>query len=93
MSRRWIEESLTPQINGDGIYFYGYQWWLGRSLVNREEIRWVAGVGHGGQRLYIVPRLGLIVLAMAGLYDSTLYPGVVGEVVLRRYALQSIAKT
>jgi hypothetical protein len=30
-----------------------------------------------------------VVLAMAGLYDSTMFHGIVGEVVLRRYALQS----
>jgi CubicO group peptidase (beta-lactamase class C family) len=89
VSGSWIKDSTTPQTNGEGIYFYGYQWWLGRSLVNREEIRWAAAVGHGGQRLYIVPSRGLVVLAMAGLYNSTMYHGIVGEVVLRRYALQS----
>jgi CubicO group peptidase (beta-lactamase class C family) len=89
VSRSWIEQSTTPQINGEGLFFYGYQWWLGRSLVNREEVKWIAGVGWGGQRLYIVPSKGLVVLAMAGLYDSMVFHGIVGEVVLRRYALQS----
>ena len=23
-------KSIKPRVNGDGIYFYGYQWWLGR---------------------------------------------------------------
>ena len=91
VARAWVEESITPQINGEAIYFYGYQWWLGRSLVNREEVTWAAGVGNGGQRLYIVPSRGLVVLAMAGLYDSMMYQGIVGEVVLRRYALQAAA--
>jgi CubicO group peptidase (beta-lactamase class C family) len=89
VSRSWIEDSTAPHINGEGLFFYGYQWWLGRSLVNREEIKWVSGVGYGGQRLYVVPTKGLVVLAMAGLYDSTMFHGIVGEVVLRRYALQS----
>ena len=89
VSRSWIEDSTAPHINGEGLFFYGYQWWLGRSLVNREEVKWISGVGYGGQRLYIVPSRGLVVLAMAGLYDSTMFMGIVGEVVLRRYALQS----
>jgi CubicO group peptidase (beta-lactamase class C family) len=92
VSRAWIEDSTAAHINGDAIYFYGYQWWLGRSLVNREEIKWVAGVGHGGQRLYIVPSRGLVVLAMAGLYNSAMYQGIVGEVTLRRYALQAAVR-
>src|SRR5215813_2373850 len=25
--------------------FYGYQWWLGRSLVSRQEIKWISAVG------------------------------------------------
>jgi CubicO group peptidase (beta-lactamase class C family) len=28
----WAAESIKPRINGDGLYFYGYQWWLGRSF-------------------------------------------------------------
>ncbi|HEV8391619.1 MAG TPA: hypothetical protein VGQ35_17345, partial [Dongiaceae bacterium] len=59
------------------------------SLVNREEIKWICGTGYGGQRLYVVPSRDLVVLAMAGLYDSMMFQGIVGEVVLRRYALQS----
>jgi len=39
----WITESTTPQINGKGIFLYGYLWWLGRFLVERREIPWIAG--------------------------------------------------
>jgi CubicO group peptidase (beta-lactamase class C family) len=92
ISRAWIEDSTAPHINGESLFFYGYQWWLGRSLTNREEIRWISGVGYGGQRLYIVPSKGLVVLTMAGLYNSTMFHGIVGEVVLRRYALQSVLR-
>ncbi|HET6159726.1 MAG TPA: serine hydrolase [Dongiaceae bacterium] len=91
VSTSWIEESTGPHINGDGLYFYGYQWWLGRSLINREEVKWICGMGNGGQRLYVIPSRDMVVLAMAGLYDSIMFQGIVGEVVLRRYALQSAA--
>jgi CubicO group peptidase (beta-lactamase class C family) len=85
----WVAASLTPQINGAGLYFYGFQWWLGRSLVERREVTWAAGVGWGGQRLFIVPSLDLVVVVLAGLYDNPALQPVVGEVVLRRYALAS----
>ncbi|MBP7669950.1 MAG: serine hydrolase [Ferrovibrio sp.] len=87
VSPGWITESLEPQVNGAGLFFYGFQWWLGRSLVNRREIRWAAAFGHGGQRIFIAPELGIVVVVTAGLYGDPVLMNVVGEVVLRRYAL------
>ncbi|TIO05519.1 MAG: serine hydrolase [Mesorhizobium sp.] len=87
ISAAWIDESTSPHVNGAGLFFYGFQWWLGRSLVNRQEIRWISAVGYGGQRLYIVPSLDLVVVVMAGLYDNPFLQSMVGEVILRRYAL------
>ena len=66
----WIEAATSPQINGQQLYFYGYLFWLGRSFAQGREIDWIAGVGLGGQRLYIVPSLDLVVLVHAGLYQS-----------------------
>jgi CubicO group peptidase (beta-lactamase class C family) len=88
-SADWIEQSTSPQINGEGILFYGYQWWLGRSLIERREVDWVAGVGLGGQRLYIVPSKRLVVVVNAGLYNKPLQ-AVVGTIVLNHYALPAI---
>jgi CubicO group peptidase (beta-lactamase class C family) len=87
VSRSWIDESTAPQIHGEALFFYGYHWWLGRSLIDRQEVTWIAGVGYGGQRLYVVPSLDLVVLVMAGLYDEPVLQSIVGDVVLRRYAL------
>ena len=83
----WIALSTAPRLNGPGLFFFGLQWWLGRSLVAREEVRWIAGVGWGGQRLFIVPERNLVVLAHAGLYDNPPMQPIPAEVVLRRYAL------
>jgi len=55
----WAAQSIKPRINGEGLFFYGYQWWLGRSFHNGGELTWAAGVGLGGQRLYVVPALDL----------------------------------
>ena len=87
ISAKWIAASTAPRINGEGIFFYGYLWWLGRFLVEGREIRWVAGVGNGGQRLYIVPRLDLVVAVNAGAYSA---PQVAGEMVLKRHVLPAI---
>jgi hypothetical protein len=46
--------------------------WVGRSLVNKREIDWTAGVGLGGQRVFVIPSLDLVVVMTAGLYTSPL---------------------
>ena len=72
LPKGWSAESVKPRINGAGIYFYGYQWWLGRSLhVGREQL-WFAGFGWGGQRLFVVPGLDLVVMINAGHYGGPL---------------------
>lgn len=85
----WVAQSTAPQINGEFLYFYGYQWWLGRSLVDHREVDWVAGVGLGGQRLYIVPDKRIVVAVNAGLYDKPLQAAV-GNIVLNRYVLRAL---
>jgi CubicO group peptidase (beta-lactamase class C family) len=69
----WVAESMKPRINGFGLYQYGYQWWLGRSYVRGREVTWTAGMGDGGQRLYVVPTLDLVVVVNSGLYHGGPY--------------------
>ena len=47
---------------------YGYLWWQGQSLIGDHDIEWVGALGRGGQRLYVVPTLNLVVAVTAGLY-------------------------
>jgi CubicO group peptidase (beta-lactamase class C family) len=89
VSKAWIDESSSPHVHGEGLFFYGYHWWLGRSFVNRQEIKWISAVGWGGQRMYIVPGLALVVVVMAGLYDNPNLQPIVGDIILRRYALSA----
>lgn len=64
----WAAESIKPRINGDSLYFHGYEWWLGRSFRNGSELTWAAGIGLGGQRLFVVPALDLVVMVNSGHY-------------------------
>jgi CubicO group peptidase (beta-lactamase class C family) len=69
----WIDDSIAPQIGApDRLFFYGYQWWLGRSLVDRREVAWAAAMGYGGQRLFVVPALDLVVAITAGHYGEAM---------------------
>jgi CubicO group peptidase (beta-lactamase class C family) len=89
VSAAWIDASITPQIQGPQLYFYGYQWWLGRSLVNGHQVDWAVGYGLGGQRLFILPQLDMVVLVMAGLYRSDMQS--LGPLIaLNRYVLAAV---
>jgi CubicO group peptidase (beta-lactamase class C family) len=85
----WIAAATTPHISAPLLWFYGYQFWLGRSLVHGREVDWALGMGYGGQRLFIVPALDLVALVHAGLYRSSMQ-GAVPLVVLNRYVLPAV---
>lgn len=91
VSASWIDDAMSPQINGLSPYFYGYFFWLGRALVDRQEMQWAAAVGLGGQRLFIVPKLDLVVAINAGLYKSPLQT-LVPITILNQYVLQAISR-
>ena len=87
----WVEQSTKPWVNGWRFYRYGYQWWIGDSYLRDHEITWFAGLGLGGQRLYVVPALDLVVVVNCGLYvegpyhslQETVPRGILENVVLR----------
>jgi CubicO group peptidase (beta-lactamase class C family) len=70
VSKAWIDVSMTPRLEATGPYFYGYLWWLGRSLHDGREVHWTAALGRGGQSIRIVPDLDLIVVVTAGYYQD-----------------------
>lgn len=74
VSADWIAQSITPRFQAIGFFgstmFYGYQWWMGRSLAGGKEIKWVGAFGWGGQRIFIVPELDLVMMTTAAQYGQ-----------------------
>ncbi|MET3841252.1 serine hydrolase [Bradyrhizobium sp. OAE829] len=72
VSPEWIEQSVRPRFQAigyfGGLFFYGQQWWMGRSIAQEKEVKWIAAMGLGGQRLFIVPDRDLVVMTTSGLY-------------------------
>ncbi|MDX1390720.1 MAG: hypothetical protein R3344_16140, partial [Acidobacteriota bacterium] len=62
----WIERSWTPvarsRWSGAG---YGYLWWS--RVFNGEVVRY--GWGYGGQFVFVIPRLALVVAVTSSLVD------------------------
>jgi Beta-lactamase class C and other penicillin binding proteins len=74
VSAKWIEQSITPRFQAiglfGGLFYYGQQWWMGRTLSGDKDVKWIAAMGLGGQRIFIVPELDLVVMTTQGLYGS-----------------------
>ena len=73
VSEAWVHESTKARIahiDAVATLRYGYQWWGDETEVGDRKVSWITAVGFGGQRIYIVPALGLVVVITAGLYDS-----------------------
>jgi CubicO group peptidase (beta-lactamase class C family) len=74
VSADWIEQSVVPRFQAigyfGGLFFYGKFWWLGRTLSGEREVPWISAMGLGGQRIFIVPSLDLVVTTTSGLYTN-----------------------
>jgi CubicO group peptidase (beta-lactamase class C family) len=71
----WLAASFTPRVSMPDGRRYGYQWYLGAVPMDNGTggVRWeetVSAIGNGGQRLFLLPRLDLVVAVTAGNYDA-----------------------
>jgi len=89
VSAEWIAQSTKPQIEATDFLLFGDEWWLGRLLIDKREVPWIAGMGLGGQRLFVVPALDLVVVTTAGYYDSLTQYSLPWEI-FRQYAVRSV---
>lgn len=85
----WIAESTLPRLNTEGLLYYGYQWWMGRSLLRGRDLAWICGFGNGGQRLFVLPDLDLVVAINASHYGSSLQ-GTIPLAILNRLVLPAV---
>jgi CubicO group peptidase (beta-lactamase class C family) len=71
---RWLAECLTPRVSVDEQRRYGYQWYIGdfeyASRGKPRLDRWIGCFGNGGQRLFVMPDLDLVVAVIAGNYGA-----------------------
>jgi CubicO group peptidase (beta-lactamase class C family) len=71
---------------------YGYFWWLGPGCASSPPTPWFAGIGNGGQRIWVVPSRDLVVVTTAGLYNDPTQGQVATGVFLRVLAAVPAAK-
>jgi CubicO group peptidase (beta-lactamase class C family) len=65
--KAWIDTLLAPCKSGEE---FGHHWWIGSVWVRGQQVGWHGAVGNGGQRLFVVPALDLVVVTTAGEYTN-----------------------
>jgi CubicO group peptidase (beta-lactamase class C family) len=66
----WLRASGEPRAHVDDFVRYGYHWWLASSGLGDRAVPWIAAFGNGGQRLFVLPELELVVVVTAGNYNQ-----------------------
>lgn len=65
----WVKRATTAMIRMADGRGYGFHWYTGAfSDGKHPPLPWIAGIGWGGQRLYVVPKLDLVVGINCGNY-------------------------
>jgi CubicO group peptidase (beta-lactamase class C family) len=90
VSDSWIEAATSLQIGTLSSLGYGYQFWLGQTSTPGGQVDWVAARGQGGQRIFIVPKMDLVVVVTAGNYYGKPQLSGLPYMVFEDYVLPSV---
>ncbi|MFP8779629.1 serine hydrolase domain-containing protein [Hydrogenophaga sp. RWCD_12] len=66
----WVKAATSPQLAASPDLGYGYQWWTSEQTVGSHKLPVIQAIGNGGQRLYVVPELDMVVAMTAGDYGT-----------------------
>lgn len=62
VSESWIDASLSDYVRIDDKSNYGYLWWRPEYLVEGNRFRANMMSGSGGNRVYVLPEFGIVVV-------------------------------
>lgn len=90
VSKAWVEESTKTHVDGLGLG-YGYQWWRGKAFINSQTIEVLYASGHGGQKIFIIPKFDLVVVFTSKVFNPKGHSG--PEQLLIKYILPAMTTT
>jgi len=70
VSEEWVKESTRKHIETFRGYGYGYQWRTGKTVICDQEIEAFWASGTGGQKIYVFPKLDLIVVFTSKIFGN-----------------------
>jgi len=93
LPKKWVENSIKNYRNLENVpgkNGYGYLWWHNTYQVNGENVNSIEARGAGGQYIFVIPKLEMVVVITSGNYRNgkTQQP----ELILEKYILPDIEK-
>ncbi len=85
----WLTEALSRKSSVDAEIDYGFHWYRYNGSAGGSP--WYGAFGNGGQRLFVMPRPGIVLAILCGNYNRP-DQGVVPRTVLRDYVIASILR-
>ncbi len=77
VSEEWVKLATRRHIkNPRGGQYYGFCWFPGTLKRAGKEVEYIASFGYGGQTLYLIPELDLIIVFTCELTDRNTYVSV-----------------
>lgn len=74
LSETWIDFSLREHVLVDPGLSYGLSWWIKKINLDQAEVTYYYAWGYGGQHIFIVPHVELVVVTTGGWYQQNLTP-------------------
>lgn len=68
---QWIDQSLKEHIYVYENLYYGLGWWIKNITINQEKLKIIYAWGYGGQHIFMIEKLHLVVVITAGKYPLT----------------------
>ncbi len=93
LSEEWVEKSFKDYLNLENTTDkngYGYLWWHNTYNFIGKKIKSIEARGAGGQYIFIIPELNVVVVITSGNYRNN--KGQQPEKILENYILPSIMK-
>lgn len=69
----WVEQSMAESFElspGERIAGYGFQWWISDFTVGDRVVRARAGLGYGGQQIYVFDEFDTVVVFTAAEFNG-----------------------
>ena len=70
MNKAYVEEATSPHVVVNKNESYGFFWWVNRIKVQGKSYEVKTAFGAGGQMIYVIPELGMVVVFTAEKADK-----------------------
>ncbi len=90
VSAGWVRSMRRSHVVAPPGIEYGYQWWVRRFQTGGRTVEAATAIGNGGQRLYAIDSLGLVVVITAGNFDDPIAAAALPGRLMREHILPSI---